>query len=433
MSLAVFPLGSIDRRAIPKLTWLAVILVLLTLGIDSVAIKLGGPNSPTGGDGPYFISIARSLAAGHGYAMETGLWPGQPNVGRQPVWPFFLSIAVRLFPSANDNLLLRACGAVLHALSAAMVVLLTFQLTGRIGAAGLSGLVMAVYPSALSNVLSGYSETAFVALLGISVVLILEGGWLIYLGAIVMGLGILTRASYIILPVLLILLAFIVWKSRILKRGTRWPMVVAAVLTYLFPAIWVARNYAVTGRFPLLSGLQGETLYGSNNDRVANDLSVWGYWIFPDEIPGEQTKRALSAGRTEIEVDEYYQIKANRFLRANWKSMPRLIVGKLIRGFVPIPWVPLTSSYVAFFCRAVVFAAFLYVVFRVGIINQPYGILLLSVFLVTLITTVIYYGTYRFTFCLEVLLLPPIAAAAFPGREAPCIQKGPCRLGGQAR
>jgi hypothetical protein len=88
------------------------------------------------------------------------------------------------------------------------------------------------------------------------------------------------------------------------------------------------------------------------------------------------------------------------------------MVGKLVRGFVPVPWVPLPASYIAFFFRGCAYAAFIALGFSWRERNAAYTLVVGAMFLVTLATTLIYYGTYRFTFCIEPFLFPFIVADA---------------------
>jgi hypothetical protein len=132
-----------------------------------------------------------------------------------------------------------------------------------------------------------------------------------------------------------------------------------AALFWLPSAIWIFRNYAASGEFPVLSTIEGATLYGSNNDYVASDLSVWGYWVFPNEIACEPSLKELAQTMTERQADVYYHRKGVAFLKTHWFAIPRLELGKLIRAFVPVPWVVAWPSYVAFFTRALPYVGIL--------------------------------------------------------------------------
>jgi len=184
--------------------------------------------------------------------------------------------------------------------------------------------------------------------------------------------------------------------------------VVLAALFWLPSALWIARNYAVSGEFPVLSTGEGETLYGGNNDYVASTLSVWGYWVFPNEIPGETPKKELVQTLSERQLDVYYHRKGVAFLKQHWFELPRLELGKLIRAFVPVPWRPSWASYLVFFFRAILYLGILRNLVAFRQLDPRYWTIVSGIFLVILLTVVVYYGTYRFTFCAEVFLIPAV-------------------------
>lgn len=412
MHPAPFRLSALDRFTARRLVIAALVAAFVALAVDLVAIQRNGPDSPTHGDGPYFIGIAKSLAAGRGYYLPESFWPDLPNVARSPLWPAFLVLPARVFPGANENAILRYTGAVLHAGCAALMAPMAFQFAGSVAAAGAMALLLGIYPAAAALVLGGYSETSFLLLMMLGVIFLFEGGWKSYAGAVLCGVAVLARSNVVLLPVMLAAVTA-VFRPKLLLNGTHLRrFAIGCALFGIFPLFWITRNYLVSGYFPVLSAMEGETLYGGNNARVAEDLSVWGYWIMPDQIPGEQTKRELARTRTELQVNQYYHDKAMAFIRANWFALPRLIVGKLVRGFVPVPWVPLAASYVAFLFRALVYVAFGAAVLVWRGRHDGYALLIAAMFLVTLATTVIYYGVFRFTFCLEPFLFPVIAAGA---------------------
>jgi hypothetical protein len=406
MNFVPFPLSGAGRSMLLKLFVAGLLIALLTLVVDVAIVIHMNPSSPTYGDGPYYIGLAKSLASGRGYYLEKSFWPDRPNVARSPLWPAMLAAPALMFPNANENAILRFTGAVLHAASAAFMVLLCFQLTGSFGGSALAGVFLGLYPPASGLVSGGYSELAYLVMVLAGLILAFEGGKLAYGGVLLGGAGVLARSNYFLLPVVLLVLTALFHPKAVLAPRNLRLWVTGIVLFCLPGTLWIVRNYAVSGYFPVLSAMEGETLYGGNNERVATDLSVWGYWIMPNDIPGEQTKKELAQTRTELEVNKYYHDRAMQFIRANWFALPRLIVGKLVRGFVPVPWVPLAASYIAFFFRACVYAAFIAAWFLWRGRNEAYTFLVGAMFLVTLATTVIYYGTFRFTFCVEPFLFP---------------------------
>lgn len=83
---------------------------------------------------------------------------------------------------------------------------------------------------------------------------------------------------------------------------------------------------------------------------------------------------------------------------------------KLGRGFIPVPFVPRLSSYLGSLFRAALLGAFLFLVLRKGVADRLYLTVVSAVFLAVLITTLVFYRSARFTFCLEPFLIPPVAA-----------------------
>jgi hypothetical protein len=175
----------------------------------------------------------------------------------------------------------------------------------------------------------------------------------------------------------------------------------------------MVRNAKVTGRFPVLAAIEGETFRGSNNAVVATDGQFWGSWIMPDEIPGEVPKFQLAQTMSEVELSRHYHDEGVDWINGNPRDFAWLIVGKLVRGFLPIPWNPQWATYVAFAYRGVILL--LTALLAIGWwrrMNSLYLWFVAGMFLIVLVTTVRYYGNYRFTHCmLEVFLIPLIALA----------------------
>jgi hypothetical protein len=392
----------------------------LVMALGSIAVDVAGAiyihQGPVAGDGAQYISLAQSVASNRGYHLEIGDWPDQPNLGRTPLWPLLLSLPLRVLPNADPNFVTRCTGAVLHGISAALLVMLTFQLTGSVRAASFAGAILALYVPESGLVLSGYSEVAYVAAMLAGLVLFFEGGRLIYAGVFLGGVAVLARPNYIALPiVLLLLLALFRWRTPFKGRGFAFAVATSALFC-LLPALWVVRNYAVSGHFPILSATEGETLYGGNNSVVETKSNLWGYWVGPDYIPGERSKQELSREKTEAEVNTYYHDKGMRYIREHLSALPLLAVGKIIRGFVPIA---LSPSPVPLLLKVVVasFRLCLYIAFLISFRfwrprNKTFDAIVTSMFLTTLLTTVVYYGSFRLTFCLEPFLIPFIAASA---------------------
>src|SRR5580692_8687485 len=95
-------------------------LIVLTIAImaNSLVLMATNPRAAGDGDGPFYISIARNLAAGNGYVLTDSFWPDKPTMGRAPVWPLLLSLPALIAPRADDYTLLRVTAACLNVANA---------------------------------------------------------------------------------------------------------------------------------------------------------------------------------------------------------------------------------------------------------------------------------------------------------------------------
>ncbi len=362
------------------------------------AFALGPLNRPVGGDGAFFISLAREIATGAGY-KNTSLWPNSPEFGRMPLWPAILAIPTWLFSNANDFAILRCMTAVMHGAAAGLVTWLTYTLSVDMLAATVAGIFLAAYPPSLSFIDTGYAEPAWVVVATIGLILLLRTGWKQIAGAALLGISVLARSNFLIMPFALAFIA-VIWRRDLVIRHWR-RFIILSLVFFVAPTAWIIRNYCLSGRFPMLSALQGETFYGGNNDVVATDLPSWGYWLFPDNIPGETPKKVLASRMSEVELNSYYMRQGEAYLRGNWLGYPRLLLGRFIRAFWPIPWKPSLIAYLASIPRIFLYLAFLFVLATRNIRHRTFGLLLGAMFLVIITTVAMFDGTFRYTFCIE--------------------------------
>ena len=146
-------------------------------------------------DAFYFLSLARSLAAGQGYVLRDGFWPEAPAMSRSPGWPFLVALALRAAPHAPADAVMRTLALLLNIVAAVLVALLAARLFRSAAVALLAGLGYAAYPVALYHAYEGLSEVAFVVLL-LSATLLLTGpGRRSWWGYLVLGLATLVRPN----------------------------------------------------------------------------------------------------------------------------------------------------------------------------------------------------------------------------------------------
>ena len=392
---------------------LALIFAFALLVNMVVGIK-GGLARPMQSDASYYLKIAHSLAQGQGFMLPEGFWPTTPTMSRSPAWPFVISLVLPFAPSASPDLVMRVLALGLNAGLAVLVAGLAFCIIRQKWVAMGAGLLYVIHPTALYLAYEGESEILFLVLaLGGALLLLSTRRWR-WLGFLLLGSASLVRANFIIWIVFFVLLTVgLMWffRNQISWRWV-WQGALAVVLFLLPPMLWAGRNYHVCGHFPVFSTLRGQTLYGGNNTVVANELEFWGYWIFPNSIPGEIPMAKLSETKSEYEVDCYYYSLGKQYMRDHWFSMPRLFLGKVIRAYVPVPWKPNWGSYAVSAYRWG-----LYGLAGVGLcligrgVGRTYGAVISAMLLTNVVTVLMFWGCGRFAFAVEPFLLPFAAAA----------------------
>ena len=404
-------------------------LVLVVALVVNLGIGFGlGVDRSMASDSLYFRGLARSLAAGDGYVFKSGFWPDAPSMSRFPGWPLVVAAGLRMMPRASEDVVMRLLALFVNAAAAGAVCALTYLVFRRRWIAAVSGLVYALHPTALYVSYLGLSEPLFVLLAVLGICLLLTGkGISRCCGALLLGYACLIRGNFILWPLSLgILGAIAVVRRGKSRQPVGWSFTVGSLCVVLFlllPVLWAVRNHRICGRFPVLSTLRGQTLYGGNNRVVADQLIYWGYWVFPNEIPGETPMVELARTMSEIEVDEYYYNKGKRYVWKHRLSMPRLLLGKLVRAYVPVPWRPGIGGYAVSAYRWL-----LYATVAVGLAagwrraSWEYRLFLSAMLLTSLATTLVFWGNARFTFTLEPFLLPffPLGVARVVQRYGCC-------------
>ena len=394
--------------------WLASLLVfLISLPILSAATIKWGTTKSFGTDAEQYLAIGHSLATGDGFKDPIGLWPSLPEYARMPGWPAIISVGLRLAPWAPPRAVSRFANVLCLSLVAAFFCAFSQRLGLKPVMSVLAGLAASLSPPLVFLSVEGLSEISFLMILAIGLTALLAGGRWIYLGASILGLAALVRTNFILVPFVFLGLALVLPSARetLLRRGNLIRVFACCALPLVPALFWAVRNEFITGRFPLLSSLEGEAFYGANNDLVARDLEHWGYWVIPDEIPGEVPKVELAERLgTDVALNDYYHRKGVAWVKANLRTLPRLELGKFIRAFAPIPWVPLTASYIVFFGRFLLYVFwFALLPFWWRSMNRTYLLFCLAMAVVHVITTAVYYGLYRFSHCyVEIFFVPSI-------------------------
>lgn len=353
-------------------------------------------------DTTYYLAIAKHLSQEFSYKDPSSPWPDAPSVGRAPLWPLVVSIFIRVFPDANSNALIRYVGLIFNVLNSIILYLLARKFYSNRKFCLAAAMLYSLHPTALFLAEQGLSEIIFVTLVILATLIFLNKGKSQLFAMFIWGLATLVRSNFVLFGPIFFAINLIFTRSFKIKQ------LILYVFVFSLPAcLWIARNYNATGHFPIFSSIRGETFYGSHNHMTFYTLERFGYWIFPDLIPGETKKAELASKFNEIELDKYYFERGKVYLKEHISDFPRLIYGKITRSLIPIPWVADYKTAVVCLYRFLLYlVSFLSILQLIKQKDFEYLTILCSFFVCNIITILTFYGSMRFAFAFEPSLLP---------------------------
>jgi hypothetical protein len=373
-------------------------------------------------DGRFYADIGQALAAGKGYQEPHGFFPGRPTIGRLPLWPFLESIPLRLW-HRDPMAVVQLTAWVIQGVSVFGVALLTWLISGVRRRMVWAGLIVGLWPGAMTTILAGNVEPCSAAVLSVGTVLICLGDANVLWGAALLSLLPLTRANFVILP---FCVAAILLFARYRSPGRELPirasvnrLMLAAAIYYVPTGIWMTRNYAVSGAFPLLAAEEGQSFSGNYNLPSATPGRYFGRWVGMDLVPGEERQFDLSRRMSEAELDRYYRARGMWFIRQHWKLLPQLVAGRIIWALRP-QWFSVPARgyswyrYWEWIWRTALYCAAILVVRRKrpGLTNA-FEVILSATTIITVATVVLFFGAERYLYQLTVLLAAWVCATAF--------------------
>jgi 4-amino-4-deoxy-L-arabinose transferase-like glycosyltransferase len=303
----------------------AVFLLALVLRLGFVATL---DNDLAWPDERELVAIGRRLAAGDGFVAS--------SYRSAPVLPAYLGLTFRVF---GDGFLAARVGqAVLGALTC-VLLLRTGALLVSPAVGVLAGTLLAVYPQHVYLAGVFYTsalETFFCALAVWLAARVTRGrgGAATALGCgVALGLAILTRPVYVILPPCVVA----VWLAAGGPKRRRVALAAALLAATAFTVLpWSARNRAAFGRFMLVSSGGGITLWKGNNelaDGTAEDRALgWGrpVWL---------ARRARLDAATRAALDEKYdavhaRVRAREQEVGDWYLAMDEVLAPVARAYI---------------------------------------------------------------------------------------------------
>ena len=323
-----------------KWRWLISILAVALLFRLAMVAVVRVDKTPSS-DEAILVGLAASMADGKGYQLDAGTyWTHQPTLIQSPGWPALLSIPFRALPASWRWPAARVMAIGFDSLAAVLLAVLAARLGAGRKAAAAAGFLYALNP-VLAGVAAQLTRESAAVFFMLLFMIAVSGGSprrvpRFLAAGLCLGYACLIRSNWLLMAPFFA--AAFLWFQRAHFLRTLALLAVLAIGVLATQAPWLIRNAHVYRKFPVFGAGGGETLYGGNNDQsAAVGGPYWGYFVFPDKISGETPLRELAGRMSELEVDEYYRARARQWLAANPRKLPGLVLGKLVRAYVPVP------------------------------------------------------------------------------------------------
>lgn len=394
-------------------------------GLASAFVGIGAPpDASANPDQLDFEAIAWEVAQGHGYVLPTGEPTARRAVGAVGTMVPPYLVAGRSYTAGRVWLVLLSSAT---CLCCVWIGALGF---GR-GVGVLAGVALALYPGHAYYAMHFVSEGPFAFWLSLSVALSVYGlrhgwRWRHLLAGAAWGCAILTKPQFVLLVPLVVALVGAVAIAALLRNAGRGPEprsgaaisrermtngIPAALITCLavvaFVTPWVVRNHTVMGTLGL-STIVGHTLWGSNNEVVLHQPEHRGLWVRTSELERELVQPLPEGEAAANDAATGYAVA---FAKSHKGELPGMALRKL--GRLVTPW-PVTENRAVRWAEALAWMA----VAPLGLVGvcrwwrerRAQAFVLLAPIAVTLMVTVVFYGSVRFRNALAPVLVVFAAA-----------------------
>jgi len=396
--------------------------------LASAFVGLGAPpDASANPDQLEFEAIAWEVAQGHGYVLPTAEPTARRAVGAVGTMVPPYLVAGRSYTAGRVWLVLLSSAT---CLCCVWIGALGF---GR-GVGLLAGVALALYPGHAYYAMHFVSEGPFAFWLALAAALSLHGlkhgwRWRHVLAGAAWGCAILTKPQFVLLlPGVLGLVAAVkiaallrgagaspaLRSNAAISKNAKASPIPAALITCLavvaFVTPWIVRNHTVMGT-PGLSTIVGHTLWGSNNEVVLHEPEHRGLWVRTSDLERELVHPLPQGESAANDAATGYAVA---FAKSHKGELPGMALSKL--GRLVAPW-PVTENRAVRWAEALAWLAIapfaLVGMWRWWRSNRAWACVLLAPIAVTLMVTVVFYGSVRFRNALAPLLV--VCAAAGVG------------------
>ena len=278
-----------------------------------------------------YLSLSRSIAAGHGFVYDEEMLKGpvQP-FGRAPGYPFFLALTgggAGIATSVPASV--KVAQAFVGALGVIVMALIASELAGR-RAARAAALITALYPPLVFIAGYAFSEALFWPL-GLLTAWAIDRVTSTGRPGLAVASGIIAGLAILVRPGLLLFLPLAgVWLLLRRGLGVAMALTLGVVLT-LGP--WTIRNYIHDGRLVLVASEGGITFWTGNHPLAIGDGDMAAN---PALKRANQELRAKYPDVTEHEFEPIYYREAFGWIQAHPVDWLVLEARKLFYLIVPI-------------------------------------------------------------------------------------------------
>jgi len=279
-----------------------------------------------------YLSLARSLAAGHGFVYDEAMLTGSfVPFGRAPGYPAFLAAigaggdVVTEVPAT-----VKIAQSVVGAIGVVLVGVIACRLGGpRAGRA--ASAIAAVYPPLVWVAARVFSESLFWPA-GLAIAWVFDRALERDNGTRDMAVaGVLTGLAVLVRPALIIFVALAAVWLLMRRRPALAAVLVVGSLAVIGP--WTARNYLVHHRLVLVASDGGITFWTGNNAVAIGEGDLAAN---PDMRRAERALRAQYPGLSEEQMEPIYYREALAWMRAHPGAWMSLELRKFFYLIVPI-------------------------------------------------------------------------------------------------
>ena len=279
------------------------------------------------------LNVAYSLAHNQGFANPFKILQSGPTAHLAPIFPFFLSILVRLFGDGSRTLyIVDWAGIAAFALQLALWPLLARRLSMGFGSGALGAMLWLTIGYKSASVWEANYAAIVIIVLSIGMYNLLTRHCPdrhFYIVALLWGFAIL------LLPV--VVLPFVVFCCWLLARplATRRQKLAFVIISVGSLMPWTLRNYATFHHLFFIRDNLGLELGVSNNECADFSFQVnaltWCY-IHPNQDP-EEARRVQELGEYNYNQQRLQEVKA--WISANPERFATLTLQRIVAFWIP--------------------------------------------------------------------------------------------------